>query len=235
MNEEERQSQASALFDGELEDSQAALVVRRIMKDPQQTAAWGRYAVIGASLRGDPLALATGGRGDLAARVRLALDAEPALTATTGGVPSAASAWTRTAYKALWGTALAAGVAAASILVLRVQGGGVGGLQTGGVQMMAQANPVPSAPAPVSPAAVGGTERQVASTPAPAPSYTTPVAVGTGGPAMSAPLVNYVVAHSEYLTPVMRFNPLSAAMMGSFEPGEELVEATEAEIGASRR
>jgi negative regulator of sigma E activity len=235
MNEEERQSQVSALFDGELEDSQSALVVRRIMKDPQQAAAWSRYAVIGASLRGERLALATGGRGDLAARVRLALDAEPALTATTGGVPSAGSAWTRTAYKALWGTALAAGVAAASILVLRVQGGGVGGLQTGGVQIMAQTNPVPSAPAPAAPAAAGGTERLAASTPAPAPSYTTPVAVGTGGPAMSAPLVNYVVAHSEYLTPVMRFNPLSAAMMGSFEPGEELVEATEAEIGASRR
>jgi negative regulator of sigma E activity len=237
MNEEERQSQVSALFDGELEDSQSALVVRRIMKDPQQTAAWSRYAVIGASLRGDPLALAAGGRGDLAARVRLALDAEPALAATTGGVPSAGSAWTRTAYKALWGTALAAGVAAASILVLRVQGGGVGGLQTGGVQIMAQTNPVPSAPAsaPAAPVAGNGTARLVASTPAPAPSYTTPVALGTGGPAMSAPLVNYVVAHSEYLTPVMRFNPLSAAMMGSFEPGEELVEATEAEIGASRR
>jgi hypothetical protein len=74
----------------------------------------------------------------------------------------------------------------------------------------------------------------VAASAGPAPSYTTPVG-STSAAGLPAPLVNYVVAHSEYLTPVMRFNPLSAVMMGTFEPGEELVEATEAEIGAARR
>ncbi len=34
MNEEERASQVSALFDGTLEASQSELVIRRIMKDP---------------------------------------------------------------------------------------------------------------------------------------------------------------------------------------------------------
>ena len=82
-------------------------------------------------------------------------------------------------------------------------------------------------------AMVAGTARQQAAE-ATAPSYTTP-AVNARDAGLPAPLVNYVVAHTEYLTPVMRFNPLSAVMMGSFEPGGELVEATEAEIGATRR
>lgn len=240
MNEEERASQVSALFDGELEARQSELVLRRIMKDPALRAAWGRYAVIGASLRHEPLSVSALGRDDVAARVASALQAEPELSGQVAPAASNQRRWAASAYKALWGTALAASVAAASIVVLRMQALP----QAGSPALMA--NVAPTVPTPVvgrSPdiapevrtasATVAGTVAQQGAQ-APAPSYTTP-AVNARDSGLPAPLVNYVVAHTEYLTPVMRFNPLSAVMMGSFEPGEELVEATEAEIGATRR
>jgi negative regulator of sigma E activity len=239
MNEEERASQVSALFDGELEASQSELVLRRIMKDPGLRAAWGRYAVIGASLRHEPLSVAALGRDDVAARVASALQAEPELSGQVAPAASNRRGWTASAYKALWGTALAASVAAASIVVLRMQALP----EAGAPALMASAEPASSQPversadgAPqvrtASATVAGTTGQQVAE--ATAPSYTTP-AVNARNSGLPAPLVNYVVAHTEYLTPVMRFNPLSAVMMGSFEPGGELVEATEAEIGATRR
>ena len=64
MNEEERSSQVSALFDGELDAEQANLVTRRLLKDPALRASWGRYAMISASLRGEPLSMPRPGRGD---------------------------------------------------------------------------------------------------------------------------------------------------------------------------
>lgn len=239
MNEEERMSQVSALFDGELEDGQGDLVIRRVLKDPHATRAWSRYSVIGASLRGEPLTVPSRGRPDVAARVRAALEAEPAIETVPVALPAVRSEWSGSAQKALWGSALAATVAAVSILVVRLQGGAADA-----PMQMAQAPAVVEAPAAdvpgvavqvaaAGPAAI--TQRPASGDPGAAPSYTTPVGNASGS-TLSAPLVNYVVAHSEYLTPVMRFNPLSASMTGSFETGDEqLVEATEAEIGAVRR
>jgi negative regulator of sigma E activity len=229
MNEEERQSQVSALFDGELDDAQTGLVVRRVLKDQTLRATWSRYALVGASLRGEPLSAGVPGRRrDVAARVAAALSSEAELVPSSQSLPPARRATSGVAMKAAFGGALAAGVAAASLLVMRMQAVPDGAP----VAQMAAATPVVTAPV-VQPAVVPEhTVVHVAEATAPAPSYTTPEA-GTGNGGLPAPLVNYVVAHSEYLTPVMRFNPLSAVMMGTFEPGE-LVEATEAEIGAVR-
>jgi len=235
MNEEERASQVSALFDGTLSASQSDLVLRRILKDPSLQAAWGRYAVIGASLRHEPLSVAALGRDDVASRVAAALADEPALTGTPAVAAAARPAWSGTVTKALLGTALAASVAAASILVLRMQAP-VGA----GAPMIADARPLPATSAgagvadnaALAAAQSAAARGELAADGGVAPSYTTPVS--SSGTGLPAPLVNYVVAHAEYLTPVMRFNPLSAVMNGSFE-SDELVEATEAEIGAARR
>lgn len=213
MNEEERQTQVSALFDGELDPAQSDFVVRRVLKDPALRAAWSRYAVIGATLRGEPLSVGSRKAPDVASRVARLLESEAPLLAPTPVAVPRTAAVLRGPVKAVVGAALAASVAAVSLLVLRMQG-------------------APEAPASLLADVSSRAPAADADLDAP-PSYTTPVAAD--GPGMSTPLVNYVVAHSEYLTPVMRFNPLSAVMMGSFEPGEELVEATEAEIGASRR
>jgi negative regulator of sigma E activity len=236
MNEDERSSQVSALFDGELAAGQSDLLVRRMLKDPGLRATWGRYALIGASLRHEPLAVAAPGHDDLATRVAAALAAEPELAGASIAAGPASRDWVATVYKGLWGSALAAAVAAVSILVLRTQavpGGGqaMSMARNQAVESAPVRGPVVAAPPSVAAPAVRG---ELVADAGAAPSYTTPTVVNGGSTALPAPLINYVVAHSEYLTPVMRFNPLSAVMMGGFE-GDELVEATEAEIGAARR
>ena len=55
MNEHDRDSQMSALFDGQLPADETVLATRRLLKDSVQQQRWSRYALIGASLRGEPL------------------------------------------------------------------------------------------------------------------------------------------------------------------------------------
>jgi sigma-E factor negative regulatory protein RseA len=228
MNEDERSSQVSALFDGELDAGQANLVTRRLLKDPALRASWGRYAMISASLRGDPLSTGHRGRGDVASRVRASIETEGPLVAT-GGAMSTPSATGFPMRSLAWGSALAAGVAVVAILALRIQGP----VATDLTAAVPSQHPAVMAPAAgtwsrAAPAA------QVASRETPAPSYTTPVDLHPGGVRLSAPLVNYVVAHSEYTTPVARFSPLTAVITGNFDPAENTVEMTEAEVGARR-
>jgi sigma-E factor negative regulatory protein RseA len=228
MNEEERSSQVSALFDGELDAEQANLVTRRLLKDPALRASWGRYAMISASLRGEPLSIPRAGRGDVATRVRASMELEPSLH---GAVASATVAAGRrsTARTVALGSALAAGVAAVAVLVLRIQAPVATGQVAAARSTQAAAGPAAEAVL----RSASGTV-QVAARDTPAPSYTTPVDLHPAGVRLSAPLVNYVVAHSEYTTPVARFSPLSAVMTGNFDPTENTVEMTEAEVGARR-
>lgn len=229
MNEQERYSQVSALFDGELDSAQAELVTRRLLKDPSLRESWGRYALVGASLRGDPLSVGHGGRGDVAARVRLAMEREAALTgsgaeAGATGSPRSAPAWRTMAL----GSALAAGVATVAILVMRAQAPGTPELVASTMPSPAVSAAAQDAVAPAPAAA------RLRSSLEPAPSYTTPVDLRPTGPRSSTPLANYVVAHSEYTTPMVRLSPLSAVITGNFDPTENTVEMTEAEVGARR-
>src|SRR6267143_1977387 len=78
---EELDSQLSAMFDDELAPEQCELLARRLSRDEQLKARWGRYAVIGAAIRSE--------RGvrlnaPLAGRVSAVLLAEPALVTTPG-------------------------------------------------------------------------------------------------------------------------------------------------------
>src|SRR5687767_9572432 len=72
MNEQEQISQLSALFDGELPQQHAQMVIRRALRDPVMRNSWERYALIGACLRGEPL----GGGTNVADRVQVRLAAE---------------------------------------------------------------------------------------------------------------------------------------------------------------
>ena len=49
MNEE-LDSQLSAMFDDELSSAECELLARRLSRDGELTARWGRYAVIGAAI-----------------------------------------------------------------------------------------------------------------------------------------------------------------------------------------
>ena len=233
MNEMEHASQLSALFDGELPETQAELVIRRALKDPQLRSTWGRYALIGAALRDEPLAVRSRLRDDVASRVRarLSVDSEATHTAvvrTDTDSQRGSSMFARGA----WGMAIAAGVAAVSLLVLRAQlPDSAAPLQVAAVVAPATA----ARAAPVNEVIITSPEvGQVAAVMGALPSYTTPVDNSPAGQRVSAPLVNYVVAHSEVSASAVRFSPLSSVMSASYDPAQGTVEMTEAEIGAHR-
>ncbi|MGB9329334.1 MAG: RseA family anti-sigma factor, partial [Steroidobacteraceae bacterium] len=115
MNEE-LDSQLSAMFDDELPPAECELLARRLSRDELLKARWGRYAVMGAVIRAE--------RGmrlnaPLAGRVNAAISAEPTLGAQS--VPQARPPATLRWWQPCAGGALAAGVAAASLLWLRAQ------------------------------------------------------------------------------------------------------------------
>jgi sigma-E factor negative regulatory protein RseA len=185
MNEE-LDSQLSAMFDDELPPAECELLARRLSRDEPLKARWGRYAIISAVIRAE--------RGvrlnaPLAGRVNAVLLAEPALAAQ-------AAPRDRTATRLRWwqplaGSAVAAGVAAVSILWLR-----------------SHTPDAPLAARVISPAAVG-------TAPAAAPQgeiYTVPLPKSPGALVPSTELANYVVAHSMFSPPVARRNLLSAFM-----------------------
>ena len=190
MNEE-LDSQLSAMFDDELAPEQCELLARRLSRDEQLKSRWGRYAVIGAAIRSE--------RGvslnpPLAGRVSAVILTEPALkgSATAQGVRRAALRW----WQPIAGAAMAAGVAAVSVLWLRAQG------PLSGATLSAQWTAQTTAPATADAIAPGQ-----------GVSYVVPRAPAARAVLVpSTTLANYVVAHSMVSSPVARRNLLSAFM-----------------------
>jgi negative regulator of sigma E activity len=233
MSEQEQMSQLSALFDDELPPAEADLVIRRVLKDPALRARWERYALIGACVRGEPIA-AAGRQMNVAERVSLQLAGEADAPQVTGHAiarhRSDRRGWSQFGRGALGG-AIAAGVAAFALTLMRP------------VDPAAMDPAARMADAAV-PAAVPGESRQVEVAPPPArapvlvaaadtppPSYTTPV--DSSSQRISGPLANLVMAHSELAAAAGRLLPLSAAMNG-YDIAQGTVEMTEAEIRAYR-
>src|SRR5471032_1781307 len=172
------------MFDGELPAAECELLSRRLARDEQLRATWSRYAVIGAVLRAEPLAQV---RPDFARRVSAALAVAPL------------SAGVRRALRgAALGSAIAAGVAGAALLLLRsdlpVQ-----------VQVLTAAAPtLTRAAAPVASlgAMSGGVNLRVTDAAAANSShemfsYVVPPLSSDNSGAVPAALADYVVAHSE--------------------------------------
>ncbi len=193
MNEE-LDSQLSAMFDGELPSAECELLARRLSRDELLKARWGRYAVIGASIRAE-----TGVRlnADLARRVNAVISKEPniAVRPVAQRPGRVVTKW----LKPVAGVGVAAGVAALSILWLRSQA------LDGTTAMVAQTVSPPDVAVPTahSPASAGEPDSYVV----PRPSGRRSIVPGTQ-------LANYVVAHSEFSSPVTRRNLLSALMTG---------------------
>jgi sigma-E factor negative regulatory protein RseA len=228
MSEQERISQLSALFDGELPREQAEMVIRRALRDPALRATWSRYALIGACVRGEPLATALP-QVDLAARVRTRLASEPEPTSAGDGLAGNAAA--RASGASLWrrgamGGAIAASVALVALVLVRFVAPG------SGVPAELTAQQVTQRPAAVSadPQVTAPASRLVARESAPR-SYTTPV---DDSPARRGPLFNYVAAHSDVAVSAVRLAPLSSVMGGGFDLTQDAVEMSAAEVGARR-
>jgi sigma-E factor negative regulatory protein RseA len=180
MIEQEQTSQLSALFDGELPPQQAEMVIRRALRDPAMRASWERYSLIGACLRGEPI----NRHNSIADRVQASLAAERELNVTSlpvrhAGSRATAGARSFLASRGALGGAIAAGVAAVSLLLVRAVVPEAGGAASPGA-LMAQAPSGYTTPGENSPAA---RPRMI-----------------------DASLGHYLVAHSEEAASTLRFS-----------------------------
>jgi negative regulator of sigma E activity len=189
-------------------------------------ATWGRYALIGACVRGEPIGAALP-QTDLAARVRarIAAEAEHNTVPGTAGAAAANAARRRSLFgRGALGGAIAAGVAAVSLVMVRMMGPATAPAGT----ELAQQRPDPVAQSPV---LIANNPAPRSSTPAQRealPSYTTPPVDDSR---RNSPLVSYVVAHNDVAASAVRLAPLSAVMNGSYDLTQDAVEITAAEVG----
>jgi negative regulator of sigma E activity len=208
MSKEELESQLSAMFDDELPAPECELLARRLARDEQLRARWGRYAAISACIRGEHgVRLQT----PLAAKVSAAIKQESAQNGTPAVDPRKRGLFTPW-VTSLAGLASAAAVAAVAILWMRSEAPG----------LVAQNRPAPHPtvqkpvlqPAPVAQLAAVRPATPVRRSHEP-DSYVVPAAVAQA-PALVEPteLANYIVAHSAYSGPLMRRNALSALVAG---------------------
>jgi sigma-E factor negative regulatory protein RseA len=206
MSNEELESQLSAMFDDELPASQCELLARRLARDEQLRGRWGRYAAIGACMRGDHgVQLETALASKVSAAIKQEATPAPSLAV---GKPGRGffSPWVTT----LGGLATAAAVAAVAILWMRAAGPRAVALNTP-AQTVTPTTLVAAVP-PQQATPVAATRPRQSREP---DSYVVPAAAAQG-PALVAPteLANYIVAHSEYSGPLMRRNALSALVGG---------------------
>src|SRR5688572_1240292 len=214
QNQNERDSQLSAMFDGELTAAECELLARRLTRDEALRGQWSRYALIGAALRAE-----RGVRLDdrVAMRVQSALSQEPAYADSTSpdaapanvspagiaqsAAPSTSSERWMRFVRPLAGAGIAAGVAAVSIMWMRTQEPDNTLLASAPANVSIVLEPEPQnaalalntvlpEPEPIS---NGEPER-----------YSTPAPSSQPGIAPPARFANYVVAHSEYSGPLTR-------------------------------
>jgi sigma-E factor negative regulatory protein RseA len=175
--------QLSACLDGQLPEAELDLLLKRVGRDAQLGRTLGRYALVGEALRGRSAAQASSGFAD---RVAAAIAADV--------VPLDASSKTRPVFKPTltrWlrpaaGFAVAAGVATIAVFSFQVPA--------------PQSTPVVAQQTPAAAVRTDGSD-----------SYIVPAnPVSTFIPA--ARLTNYVVAHSEYSSPLGRRTVLSGML-----------------------
>jgi negative regulator of sigma E activity len=197
VNHEERESQLSAMYDGELPAAECELLSRRLARDEQLRASWSRYALIGAAMRSEPVAAVSAG---FAHRVGAAI------TSGSDGTRTRGSAARQLVRNVALGASLAAGVAGAAVFMLRsnlLQSDSLVAY-TPTVQRMA----MPQSAVALVAAAVTDDE-DAAREPI---SYVVPPSGTSNDQALPASLANYVMAHSEYSSPLARRNLISSLM-----------------------
>ena len=227
MSEQERDSQLSAMYDGELSAAECELLARRLARDEGLRRQWAGYSFIGAAIRGEPLAgqARGGGRDGFAERIAAAIAradnaGSGSVSPTDDADAATAAPVTRSPRLPRWavplsGVGVAAGVAAAAILWLRFDAPGaasVAAVIPAPVRVVSAEKVLP-APVPLS-----------AESGASAPdSYTVPPASDAPAVLMGgAMMANFVVAHSEVAAPLLRRNALSSLVADAEARYEEI-------------
>lgn len=180
--------QLSAFLDGELPDTESALLLKRLERDDELRGALSRYSLIGAVLRSDGDVPAA---RQVAARVSAAIAKEPFRAAALVRLPGREAL-----LKGFAGLAVAAGVALGAVALVQ--------------EFHSQDAAAPSAVIaqvevpPVQPV-MDDTE--------PATVYTTPPATESAAGIAPAELANFLVAHYGYATPLVR-RSVGAGLIG---------------------
>jgi sigma-E factor negative regulatory protein RseA len=177
--------QLSACLDGELPPAELDLLLKRLERDPELRDAVGRYAAIGEGLRNAKPAVASRSFAD---KVMSAVSQEPTVAHRRVRLPPA---FVRS-LRPIAGIGVAATVAAVAIFsVQRV------GVAPGPVA----ANQTAAAPAAI-----------VAQSDGDAASYIVPTNTTQSAFVPATRLTNYVVAHSEYSSPLARRSMLTGVL-----------------------
>lgn len=224
---EARDSQLSAMFDGELPAGECELVARRLSRDENLRRSWGHYALIGAALRGEP----TSAR--VATRVRAGLASTVVATAAQTDADGVSLPTQRRAgMAARWAWPLgaggvAAGVALVAIFSLRAGPDSAGGLDPLVAEQVV-VDQVVAAPASLLMAERQSVPVRTERVPSEPESYVTPSRGGSGGPAIAVEpqLAQFVMAHSAVTPPMVRHGALSMVV------APESVAATASESSA---
>jgi sigma-E factor negative regulatory protein RseA len=201
MSEQIRE-QVSAFLDGELPNTEAELLLKRLTRDGELRESFGRYALIGEALRGAGSQFLTRG---FAARVNLAIDGEPAHAA--GPHPARSSRW----WRPLAGVTVAAGVATVAIVALQQRAISPGLRASAPSAVQNTAAPL-TASATQSPVQGGGGPREALSYTVPATSPDAPSAITPGR------LTNYIFAHSKYSSGLGQRGVLADLLIEDDEP-----------------
>lgn len=215
MSDNERDSQLSAMFDGELSAAECELVARRLSRDENLRRSWGHYALIGAALRGEPTSVR------VAARVRAglavaAVDA-PAKAAVDASNGTSSVRRSSRPSRGLW--PLGVGGVAAGIALVAVFGwrSGPSADPAGIVVNQSDIDPGVVEQVVAAPPSLLMAERTSAPVrtergPSEPESYVTPRQGGSGGPAIAVEpqLAQFVMAHSAVTPPMVRHGALSS-------------------------
>ena len=219
MIQDEVESQLSAMFDGELPVTECELLSRRIDRDENLRARWSRYALIGAAMRSEPVATAPSG---FARRVTAALYGDDKSRRQRGG---------RTMFLSVAVSAtMVVTVAGLSISLLRdaavvARGGDATQAAAAPVRAGAALQAVSAHASVLAAPAVAGIRRGSNGEPV---SYVTPASIANPNTALRTELADFIVAHSEYSTPLMRRNLLSALVSN-----EDAADNASAGVGAA--
>lgn len=213
MSDTERESQLSAMFDGELPPSECELLARRLSRDENLRRSWGHYALIGAVMRGEPAAATS-----LAPRVRAALNtpahrtSEDSDRTSQRALPAGARRWL------LPFSAVGAAAAVAVVALFLVRPSAEQPLSASSEQDIVNQDIVDQivvAPEPIAVAAADPvrTERERSEP----QSYVTPQAQGSGGPLLGpdVELAHFMRAHSAVSPPMVRHGALSSGVVAS--------------------
>jgi sigma-E factor negative regulatory protein RseA len=197
--------QLSACLDGELPPAELDLLLKRVGREAELRAAIGRYALIGEAMRAERPAVAS---RDFASKVMTGVAAEPAPATQPNHV-------SRPPQKASPAPAIAAGASRISPATLRYLRPAAGMAIAAGVAAVAVLSLQPAGESDVGGA---GTALIAANEPAVSPvvdaesSYVVPTSTTSSAFVPATRLTNYVVAHSEYSSPLGRRSVLSGVL-----------------------